>query len=381
MKLLAVDIGTGTQDIVLFDTQLDIENSFKLILPSPTMRIFRKIKQATHDRVDILLSGYLMGGGPSTWAVKDHIRAGLKVYATLPAGCTFDDDPEVVRGMGVIVISEDELTSLPAQVRRIHMCDFDYEEISRVFVDFGVDLNDLAAVAVGVFDHGNAPAGVSDRKFRFDYLDARIRAKNHLSVFAYPADQIPASMTRLQAVAASACNVPAPLVVMDTAAAAILGATYDAKVQMLTHKIVVNIGNLHTLAFRLDETAITGMFEHHTGMLSQEQLERLLIKLADGTLTNAEIFEQHGHGALIYASDSANLESDNLNLVVTGPRRNKLANSRLNPYFAVPFGDMMITGCIGLLAATAESLPDLASPICASLDGTSVAKRAPWEVD
>ena len=41
---------------------------------------------------------------------------------------------------------------------------------------------------------------ISDRQFRFDYLDRRIRAENRLSAFAYRAEDVPAEMTRLQAV-------------------------------------------------------------------------------------------------------------------------------------------------------------------------------------
>ena len=51
----------------------------------------------------------------------------------------------------------------------------------------------------------------------------------------------------------------------------------------------------------------------------------------------------------------------------------------LTPYFATPFGDMMIAGCFGLLAATAEVLPDLAEAIQGSImrGGRGV---APWDV-
>jgi uncharacterized protein (DUF1786 family) len=57
----------------------------------------------------------------------------------------------------------------------LELKDFDFELISKTFNDYGVSLDDLSAIAVAVFDHGNAPAGVSDRQFRFDYLDERIR--------------------------------------------------------------------------------------------------------------------------------------------------------------------------------------------------------------
>ena len=68
MKILAVDVGTCTQDIVLFDSNLDVENSFKLVVPAPTMIIHRKLKSATQRGVPIALQGVTMGGGPSHWA-------------------------------------------------------------------------------------------------------------------------------------------------------------------------------------------------------------------------------------------------------------------------------------------------------------------------
>ena len=49
MKILTVDIGTGTQDIFLYDSRLDLENGLKLVLPSPTMMIHRQITEATRQ--------------------------------------------------------------------------------------------------------------------------------------------------------------------------------------------------------------------------------------------------------------------------------------------------------------------------------------------
>ncbi|RPI80414.1 MAG: pyruvate formate lyase-activating protein, partial [Chloroflexi bacterium] len=72
MKILTVDIGTGTQDIFLYDSQLNIENGFKLVVPSPTMIVNRRIKEATRRELPILLHGVIMGGGPSQWAAEDH---------------------------------------------------------------------------------------------------------------------------------------------------------------------------------------------------------------------------------------------------------------------------------------------------------------------
>ncbi len=380
MKILTVDIGTGTQDIFLYDSRLDLENGFKLVVPSPTMMVHRRIKAATRRRQAILLRGVIMGGGPSQWAAEDHIRAGLAVYATPQAARSFNDDLEAVRQMGIQVVSEDEAARLPQSVLRLELRDFDFGAIARALGEFGVALDDLAAVAVAVFDHGDSPPDYSDRQFRFDYLDERIRAENRLSAFAYPAAQVPPIMTRLQAVVNSADGVDAPLVVMDTAPAAVLGATFDPRLAARERKLIANVGNFHTLAFRLGPSGIEGVFEHHTGLIDLPRLESLLRLLADGSLKHADVFDDHGHGALIYRGEPLRLGEGEYDVAVTGPRRNLLRGSSLRPYFAVPFGDMMIAGCFGLLAAVADVLPELGEPIRASLAGAGGSGTPPWEI-
>ncbi len=388
MKILAVDIGTGTQDIFLYDSNLDIENGFKLVLPSPTMMVHRRLKKTLLSRTPILLTGHQMGGGPSAWAIEEVARAGIPVYMTPSAATTLNDELDKVEALGIMIISEDEAVRLPSMVRRLELKDFDFESISRTFSDYGVSLSDLAAVAVAVFDHGNAPPGVSDRQFRFDYLDDRIRERNSLSAFAYPSDQIPQIMTRLGAVAESAGDLPCPLVVMDTAPAAVLGADFDPAVANRENKIICNVGNFHTLAFRLGEKGIEGVFEHHTGEIDLAKLENLIRKLADGSLKHEDVFDDMGHGALMYTDEVFEFGRADFDVVVTGPRRSlfnrqsEIENREsLHPYFAVPFGDMMIAGCFGLLAATAEILPGLAEPIIGSLRGGRGRGVAPWDAN
>ena len=76
-----------------------------------------------------------------------------------------------------------------------------------------------------------------------------------------------------------------------------------------------------------------------------------------------------------------NLELDSsLALRVLSDVKQRAASlQRLRPYFATPFGDMMIAGCFGLLAATAEILPNMAEPILRSLRGEGKRGVAPWD--
>ena len=388
MKILTVDVGTGTQDIFLYDSKLDLENGFKLVVPSPTMILYRRLQEATRAGQAVLLEGVIMGGGPSQWAVEAHLRAGCAVYATPQAARSFNDDLEKIREMGIHLVSEDEARRLSLQpdLLRLELRDFDFQLISRALGHFGIRLDDLDATAVAVFDHGDSPADYSDRQFRFDYLDERIRAENRLSAFAFLAEAVPPIMTRLQAVVQSAQETGetllahTPLVVMDTAPAAVLGATFDPRVAACRRALIANVGNFHTLAFRLGPGGIEGVFEHHTGLLDLPRLEALLRALADGSLKHDDVFGDHGHGALIYDSTPLHLDEGDFGVVVTGPRRSLMQTSGLRPYFAVPFGDMMIAGCFGLLAATADVLPDLAEPIRLSLRGQGGSGTPPWEV-
>jgi uncharacterized protein (DUF1786 family) len=361
MQILAVDVGTGTQDVLLFDTEREPENALKLVMPSPTVRLARAIRAATQAGEDLLLTGVTMGGGPCGWAAEDHLKAGRRVFATPDAARTFNDDLDEVAAMGVQVVGEDEAEGL-AGVRRLGMLDLDYDALAQAFGAFGVDLDRADVLAVAVFDHGAAPPGYSDRLFRFEYLAARIRAGAGLAGFAFEREAIPPSMTRLQA-AASTTPAGRPLVAMDTAPAAVLGALEDPQVSARREAVVANLGNFHTLAFHLRGTGktreIAGLFEHHTGLLSRERLEELLVQLAAGTLSHDELFAEHGHGALVLDSEPAPLDF----VAVTGPRRGMLTASALRPYLAVPHGDMMMAGCWGLVRACAHVLPWTAEAI------------------
>lgn len=353
MRILAIDVGTGTQDILLFDSDGPVENSLQLIMPSPTLRIARQVRAATAAGRAIRLDGVLMGGGPCHWAVNDHLEAGFAVYATPDAARTFDDDLDKVQQSGIVLIDQDDRSDDARQVS-ITMRDLDLDAISQALRAFGVEPH-WDVLAVAVFDHGNAPPNVSDRKFRFDYLADRLKGGGALTDLAFSRQAIPAAMTRLQAVAATA-PPDLPLVVMDTAPAAILGALDDPHVAAQPEAIVANIGNFHALAFHLAGGTIRGLFEHHTGELQPAQFDRFVTRLARGTLTNDEIFNSQGHGALILDATSARAPV----LATTGPRQALVQGWSLTnapPYRAVPHGDMMLAGCYGLLRAVAATFP------------------------
>jgi uncharacterized protein (DUF1786 family) len=365
MQILAVDIGTGTQDILLFDSRRSPENCLKLVMPSPTLGVASQIRSATAAGKSLVLAGVLMGGGPSSWAAEDHHRAGLAVYATPQAARSFNDDLDAVRrDLGIELVTEAEAKRLAARpgFAAVLLGDLDYAAIRQAFAAFGLDLQP-DVVMVAVFDHGDAPPDVSDRQFRLDYLAERLRIDSRLSTFAFRAEAVPPIMTRLQAVVDSAQGVDTQLLVMDTAPAAILGALCDPVVAARDDAMIVNVGNFHTLAFQYRGRQVVRLFEHHTGLLDRAQLEIWLARLADGTISHQQVFAEHGHGALVLDSTSIPASF----IAVTGPRRAMLAPSHLPISFAVPYGDQMLAGAWGMVRAAADLLPAWADEILAAL--------------
>lgn len=370
-RILAVDVGTGTQDILLFESGRTMENNFKLVMPSPTVIVAERIKRATAEGRPILLTGVTMGGGPCHWAARDHALAGYRVVVSEEAARTFDDDLSMVERMGFEIVSADEAERRrrAGDLLHIEMQDFAAQAIIPALRAFDVSPK-VDALAVAAFDHGAAPPGVSDRRFRFAFIEETIRRNPTPSAFAYLAERTPPALTRLRAIAGSAARYielsgsqpDVPLLLMDTGSAAALGALEDPLVRAQRECILCNIGNFHTLAFHLIDGRIVGTFEHHTGEITRQQLEEMLVKLARATLTNNEVFNTSGHGALLLRAPEEGSEAFPF-LAVTGPRRELLRGSALKPYEATPHGDMMIAGCFGLLRALADRRPELAPAV------------------
>ncbi len=387
MRILAVDVGTGTQDILLFDSAQPIENAFQLIMPSPTQIAAGRIRRATEASRAVALNGTIAGGGPCHWALEDHLRARLLAYATHEAAMTFDDDLKAVLRMGVTLVSDDEIARLDAD--HVTLRDLDLGAIRTALAAFDVS-GDFDGLALGCLDHGAAPPGYSDRLFRFEHLRRVVEARNDLRAFACLPEDVPSYLTRALSVLSSV-DVDAPVVFLDTGPAAALGALQDPAVGERDEQIVLNLGNMHTLCFHLRGTQIVSLYEHHTGEITAAQLEDFTERLIAGTLLHEDVFDSKGHGVYYAGPQNPEPRSQNRSahpepvegpavtstepaevvlrplIAVTGPQCGKLRGSSLAPYFAVPHGDMMVSGCFGLLWAFAEKRPEFAGEILPAL--------------
>ena len=350
MQCIAIDVGAGTQDIIVYDGEKSVEQCFKMVLPSRTVIIAQRIRDATDQHKDVFLDGFTMGGGPCVRAIKDHLKSGLQVYSTETAAKTIYDDLDRVRRLGVAIVMD--AGEVDSGAVRIETADIDLPAIRGMFGLFGMDMPETFAVAVQ--DHGESTG--SNRIFRFEHLKRLIRAGGDLQSFVYVREAIPGYLTRMRAVAETLADFD--LVLMDTGPAAIFGAVPDTVPVSGANdrpepKIVLNIGNGHTLCAILADERVTGVFEHHTRQLDIGTLDTYIDKLADGTLTFEEIFESGGHGCYI-----EEIPDTMPQVIVTGPNRHIAEHSRHDVTFAAPHGDMMLTGCFGLIKGMSSTKGD-----------------------
>ncbi|MBW2308492.1 MAG: DUF1786 domain-containing protein [Deltaproteobacteria bacterium] len=333
--LLAIDVGCGTQDILLWHDGVEMENCVKLVLPSWTRIIAGQIRGAAGAGQAVHLCGSLMGGGPCSEAVQEHLKRGFRVCASPAAALTFHDSLDRVKAMGV------EIRDVPVDgARVIRMRDVDLDLLAQALSPYGVEMP--VRLAVAVQDHGHCPDG-SNRKFRFQHWERFIMSGGRLDDTAYL--EPPEYLTRMRAVRRDA---PGALL-MDTCIAAIRGALLDEETlcHLDTGVLAANVGNHHLTAALVMENRVWGIVEHHTGLLDGAEIRELLARFLEGGLTDREVFEDSGHGCLVHP-EFPGFRGEPF-VSVTGPRRGMVRGPGI--HFPAPFGDMMLTGCFGLLDA------------------------------
>ena len=159
--ILAIDVGSGTQDILLWQPNIPVENCPKIVVPSATTILGRLIDEATKKGNHIYLHGKTMGGGPCSSAIHRHLKVGLKVFALEKPALTFHDNIEYVKRMGIEIVGSRPNIEPLSELRT---GDINLDPIGHVFSLFHIPIPDTVAVAVQ--DHGFSPRE-SNRAFRF----------------------------------------------------------------------------------------------------------------------------------------------------------------------------------------------------------------------
>ena len=337
MRILAIDVGTGTQDIMIYDTEKELENSIKLVLPSPHLYISQQIRETEND---IYFTGEIMGGGKIKKSLLEHMEKGYNVVMEPTCAKTIRDNIEQVKSLGIEIADENKDYT---DYTKIKLGDINIKKLSEFLLGYDLDL-DFDEIAIAVQDHGYNE-NMGDRDFRFEKIRQKVSHPISPLEFGFKED-MPEYFTRMQAVRRQIKDegIEKLPLVMDTKFASIAGMCYDEVASKLDSFIVIDIGNGHTTAASIENGKIQGVFEHHTSSLTGESLERYIKRLASGEITHEEVHEDFGHGAHVL-----NPITEIEKVIVSGPKRELIEKTNLDWHHAAPGGDVMMTGTIGLI--------------------------------
>lgn len=336
MNILCLDIGSNTQDVLYYTEESNLENCPKFVLPPPAVRVAKRIEKLTRSWKAIYLYGQNMGGG-FVRALDWHLEKNLAVAAHPQAAVALADDLEKVESLG-IQISE----HCPTGFVPVHLTDFEPGFWDNFLAQLGLEYPDLILAAAQ--DHGFHP-GESNRKGRFA-LWRQLLKQNNYQLQELVFDCAPQSLTRLKALQEAIGGG----LVADTGSAAALGALFVPEVEKRSQQeavCLVNIGNSHTTAFLVYKGLVYGVYEHHSGLLQGEKLWQDLQAFKQGVLSDDTVFADNGHGCLVL--EIAQEARGEFPTYVLGPGRYMLDGWPVG--FPAPGGDMMLSGCLGLLKA------------------------------
>jgi uncharacterized protein (DUF1786 family) len=156
--ILCLDIGSGTQDVLLYSPDREVENCPKLVLPAPAQVLASRIRDLTKKGRVLHLHGCNMGGGFGG-AVRAHLAAGLQVSMTESAAYSLADDLGALRSFGYVITPD-----CPKGAEALLCADFDEAFWRKAMSTLGLPWPSLLTASVQ--DHGFHP-GQSNRRGRF----------------------------------------------------------------------------------------------------------------------------------------------------------------------------------------------------------------------
>ncbi len=330
--VLVLDIGSGTQDVLLASAHVTPENWPQFVLPSPARLIAQQVESLTQQKKAIWLYGHNMGGGFFK-AVRAHLQSGLAVFCTTEAAAAIHDSLEHVQAHGIEICETAPQNAVP-----VYLADYASAQWQNTLRQWGLPMP--CKVVAAVQDHGIFVEG--NRLGRMQLWRTLLEEDNAPEHWLFT--DVPEPYTRLSTLQ-KLTGGP----VADTGTAAILGALSMPEVRARSQRegvTLINVGNSHILAMLIYAGKVVGIFEHHTGQQSLEDYLHDLHEFRMGWLPDEQVRASGGHGvALGPRIEDAGAFTPTF---IMGPQREML---RGHGQFLAPHGQMMLAGCFGLLWA------------------------------
>ncbi|MHA2273694.1 MAG: DUF1786 family protein [Candidatus Hodarchaeales archaeon] len=356
MKLLAIDIGAGTEDLLLVDTERSLENAIQRVIPSASARFEKLVIRANKD---VFCYGGIIGGHPFVHGLEKIKKAGCQAVFTETAALSLRYDLNAVKSWGFSVIEDQspqvaELRSDP-EVLSIELADVDFPRLHQFLAECQVSPSEIAVVLLCAQDHGLHAPGEKAREVRFKAYRQYLEKDGKLTSMLYGENEVPEVFPRLASnleLIQEHFPTTKGHFVMDSSPAILLGACLEHR-NAGQSKTIINLGNGHTVVATLDETAeVQALCEHHTGQLRKGRLDEFLRAFFAEELTAEQMLREGGHGVIYRKGFSAGMPDE---LLVVGPRRGLMTSSRFPFRFISPLGlSMMMAGPLGMITAYEE---------------------------
>lgn len=354
-RILAIDVGKGTEDLYYFEPNQNLENGIQVIRPSRAHLLRKRLQAQLNDSTNLYFNGTVMGGEP--WHIPLYQIAqspDREVIMTPQSARSLRYKLEQVTSQGVVV--QDQLPAGDKDTVRIETFDIDFDWIGHFFRGLEVDIFDTTDVLlIACQEHGYpGPEPISVREFRIQEMYRQYLDRSpYLESLMFHQDEIPGFAWRFQANVERARQFfpNAQIYIMDSSPAVILGSMLDP-VTPTGVKTVINLGNGHTLVMILDEKwEILAIWEHHTGIFRSNpaKLDAYLKKLFSNRLNHKFVLQHGGHGYYQRVPEIPATAAEHI--VVLGPNRSLIQSSRFNDaiLWVHPLGSMMLAGPAGLL--------------------------------
>ncbi len=334
-SVLCIDVGSRTQDVLVFQQGSDPQNMPRCVLPAPAQALARRIMACTAGRRDIYVSGPVMGRGYAR-ALAAHVKEGCRAAVSEETALALHESFAAAEEAGLQIADICPDGYLPLRTGDVDM---------NVWRDFcrmmGLDMPSLVAVAAQ--DHGHHPQD-SSRPGRMAmwrkalYADPGEGADPRNLIFMPP----PSELTRLAAIHAVTGGP-----VADSGAAALLGLLSIPEIAERSFRqgvLLVNAGNSHVAAFLVFRQRIFGIYEQHTFGVSVDLLVKNLWDFRLGWLPNEQVRLEGGHGSVTLDLPP---EAEGFRpAYITGAQRRMFTG---HGQMTSPHDEAMMAGCFGLL--------------------------------
>lgn len=204
MKILLIDIGAGTMDILYFDTDPMIH--YKAVVKSPVITVAEKLEKIDGN---ILITGVEMGGGSMSSILRKKAEKN-EVIISRSASATVNHDMEKVLSTGAVVVEDKEAEEIRKSGKYDHMdiSDLEQERIREIVEGMGVPFS-FDVIGLCAQDHGVSEPGVSHLDFRHNIFKEKLDLSPFPHEMLYECDEIPDTFNRLKSMAHRARLFPA----------------------------------------------------------------------------------------------------------------------------------------------------------------------------